>query len=349
MPNFEVPISPDELAGLSCEEEVYSRIYFSNEKITVKEGPFSESIFSELPEKNWTLLVQEVDHWSPQVAQFREYFKFLPSWRMDDVTISYATDGGTVGAHLDLYDVFITQVEGKRIWKLENKARSREESTGDNLEDNPDVKLLNNFKAEQEYILEPGDILYIPPGYAHYGVSIGESLSFSMGFRAPSVRDMLSTYFDQILSQIPEDELFQDPKRTQASHPTELRMFSKENLPQWPGGLGFPDESFLIPFGEFLTRPLRGFWLDEEIEIKELPEEFTLIRNGSTRICHTNLDKTYVFVGGKSFTLSNKEAVETFLQSLEVSSDQLQKYLSDNEFKQFLLELIKTHAYTLES
>ncbi len=337
------------MAGLSCEEEAYSRLYFNDQgRISVEDGPFSEQKFSTLPKDNWTLLVQEVDHWSPSVTDFREFFNFLPSWRMDDVAISYAVDGGTVGAHLDLYDVFITQVEGIRKWQLENKARTREESSGDNLVDNPDVKLLSNFKPDNEYILEPGDILYIPPGYAHYGISQGESLSYSMGFRAPSTRDILSSYFESLINQIPEDELFLDKGRVQVSHPTELKMFLKENLPQWPKEFDFPNEGFLKFFGELVTRPLRGFWLDGEIEIDDLPEDFVLNRLGSTRICHANLEKTYVFVNGKSFVLENRKGVEIFLQEYSVNSKEIKTFLEDKEFKDFIIQLVRTHAYSME-
>ena len=121
LPDVTSPVSADVLAGLACEEEVESRIVIQNKtanKWELKHGPFSEETFSTLPSTHWTLLVQAVDHWMPQAAKFLELFTFIPRWRIDDLMMSYASDGGSVGPHYDNYDVFLVQTNGKRKWEV---------------------------------------------------------------------------------------------------------------------------------------------------------------------------------------------------------------------------------------
>ena len=203
-------ISPDELAGLACEEEVESRIVLQEgESWQVEHGPFPETRFSSLPKTNWTLLVQGVDQWAPDVANILKSFDFLPAWRLDDIMVSYAPVGGTVSQHYDFFDVFLVQGEGSRTWQIGDVCGSH----SDYLPDIP-VRILKDFESKMEVTLEPGDILYIPAKYSHYGVSVEDSLTYSVGFRAPSICDVVDGVGAAALERLLEDDRFQDSAKS---------------------------------------------------------------------------------------------------------------------------------------
>jgi 50S ribosomal protein L16 3-hydroxylase len=206
-PAFEDPVTPEELAGLACEDCVESRLVFAGRKdYRLRNGPFGEADFTSLPDRDWTLLVQAVDQWVPEVKQLLQSVAFLPSWRVDDVMISYATPGGGVGPHFDYYDVFLIQGQGSRVWRTGQRCTSRDE-----LRTDSGLKLLRNFEQTGEYELHSGDVLYVPPGVAHWGVSCDESLSYSIGFRAPALADMLIGFSDHLADQLSPDQRYSDP------------------------------------------------------------------------------------------------------------------------------------------
>lgn len=230
-PKLESPISADELAGLALEEEVESRIILEQGPNTPWElqcGPFSEDYFSQLPKSPWTLLVQAVDHWVPEVESMLDYFRFIPSWRLDDIMFSYAPDGGSVGPHFDQYDVFLLQTEGQRHWRLGQICN------GDTpcLENTP-LHILEHFeaKANADWILNPGDMLYIPPQLAHWGIAKGDNcITMSVGFRAPSHGEILSEFSQEIASQLSEDKRFTDAGLDARAHPGEIPQTAIDNL-----------------------------------------------------------------------------------------------------------------------
>ena len=195
IPNFIPPIEGDDLAGLSLEEEVESRLVIGDDW-QLEHGPFEESRFETLPNRNWTLLVQGVDLWVPEVADLLKSFDFLPAWRLDDIMVSYAEDGGSVGPHFDYYDVFLLQGSGQRRWQVGQLC------TADDLHtDNTRLKVLKEFNAVEDWVLNPGDMLYLPPKIAHHGVAIGECTTFSVGFRAPAATEMLDDLATELLSR----------------------------------------------------------------------------------------------------------------------------------------------------
>ncbi len=199
--SFCSPLPADELAGLALEDDIESRIIEYREgQWQLHHGPFSAEDFQR--SNPWTLLVQAVDHVIPAVAELRQLMNFLPQWRLDDVMVSYAVDGGSVGPHYDNYDVFLLQGEGKRRWRLGQLCNSQSP-----LLPHDELRILRDFNCTQEYVLGPGDILYVPPGVAHWGVALGESTTFSVGFRAPRINDMVSRWADGLLEQL-DPELF---------------------------------------------------------------------------------------------------------------------------------------------
>ena len=214
--DFSVPADADELAGLAMDEQVDSRIVSCNgDQWHQDRGPFKAESYDR--QGAWTLLVQSVDqHWD-EAAELLNAVGFLPTWRLDDIMMSYASDSGSAGPHYDNYDVFIIQGEGQRRWQIGGPCTENSP-----LLDNTDIRLLADFEPRHEYLMNCGDVLYVPPGIAHYGVSIGESTSFSIGFRAPRQSDLLARWADNRLNALEDDALLRDPAREPARHSGEI-------------------------------------------------------------------------------------------------------------------------------
>ena len=213
------PITPDELAGLACEDHVEARLITRKRRDwAVEQGPFEEPRFERLGKLPSTLLVQAVDHHVPEVAALIEPFRFIPNWRIDDVMVSYATDQGGVGAHFDHYDVFLIQGLGKRLWQL---GQHCDQTTP--LLAHDELRLLADFQVAEEWVLEPGDILYVPPGLAHNGVAVGDDcMTYSVGFRAPSRSELIAHWCDALLDDLGDDDRYRDTAGPALANPGEI-------------------------------------------------------------------------------------------------------------------------------
>ena len=222
-PDFECPLDPDELAGLACEEGIEARLveeHGAEGLWQVSHGPFDERTFARLPQRDWTLLVQAVDHYVPEVAELLEAFTFLPRWRLDDIMISYAPPGGSVGPHVDQYDVFLLQGSGERRWQLGGKVDDDAP-----ILDGIDLRILERFAVEDgdDWVLEPGDLLYLPPAWAHHGVSQSDDcLTLSVGFRAPSADEAITSFADYLGEQLPASLRYSDAGMAPPADPAEL-------------------------------------------------------------------------------------------------------------------------------
>jgi 50S ribosomal protein L16 3-hydroxylase len=208
------PISPNDLAGLACEEAALSRIVTRDarrDRWLVRNGPFTAKDFAKLSDNHWTLLVQDVDKWDADVAALLERFSFIPSWRIDDVMISYATDGGGVGAHIDQYDVFLVQGLGQRRWRISTATDAPREFREDS-----ELKLLRDFAPTHEWVLNPGDALYLPPGIAHDGVAIGKCMTYSIGMRAPAQAELLLDLAEFLAESLTQEMRYTDADLTPA-------------------------------------------------------------------------------------------------------------------------------------
>jgi 50S ribosomal protein L16 3-hydroxylase len=311
---FTSPLSPDELAGLALEEVIESRLIVHTEQAPwqLKHGPFTEQDLSALSRhERWTLLVQAVDHWIPEVAELLERFRFIPNWRLDDVMVSYAPTGGSAGPHFDYYDVFLVQGAGTREWHIGQHC----DSTSARLE-GTDLNILQDFTSEATYIARPGDILYIPPGVAHWGTSLDDNcMTYSIGFRAPSETDILDDFSQYIAAELSNDQRYQDPQPSPTATPGAIdpaviaqlqqqltRHLTRDNIAQW--------------FGRYMTEaklPLESTpepVADEDWQ-QWLAQNAWAERQLGARFCYfEHNDTCTLFVDGQGFTCPAPLAAE---------------------------------------
>jgi 50S ribosomal protein L16 3-hydroxylase len=345
-PDFESPIDPDELAGLALEEEVESRIVLEHgaHPWELRRGPFSEDTFADLPEKDWTLLVQAVDQFVPEVAELLEHFRFLPSWRIDDVMISFATPGGSVGPHFDNYDVFLLQGHGQRNWKIGQMCNSDSP-----LLDHADLRILAEFEQSGEWTLEPGDMLYLPPRLAHYGVAVDDCLTYSVGFRAPSAAEVLTHFTDFLGQFLPDEERYSDADAEPASDPHQIQHDALDRLKGLLDKHMNDKDLLLTWFGQFMTEPrypeqVVGEELDEQELIEALEDGAILIRNPSARMAWSELgDDLMLFASGRSCPLPAKlrELLKLVCAADALHIDNLAQWLEDEDGLMLVQQLIK--------
>ncbi len=319
-PDFETPVMPEDLAGLACEEGALARIVSHDRAIdgwTLRTGPFQEEDFPGMPDHDWTLLVQDVDKWDPEVRALTSYFNFLPRWRMDDVMISFAATGGSVGAHVDQYDVFLLQAHGQRRWQID--ASESTKGKRPSLEFRPDVelKLLKKFKATHDWVLGPGDMLYLPPNVPHNGVAVNPCLTFSFGMRAPSSAELISDYLDDLVADADESIRFQDPDLKLPEDPNEIDAAAMKRVVAALNALRMNDPDRLGNwFGRFITTyraagdilPSQAPPSPEEVQA-ELENGGVLERHPWARLAWRRATRgASLYCSGLAFQLSIKDA-----------------------------------------
>jgi len=215
LPNFQGLLARDELIKLAGQEEVQSRLISQkNNHWAVKHGPLVSQDFSGKKE-SWTLLVHDVNHFNPSARDLLLNFRFIPYARLDDLMISYASKGGGIGPHIDSYDVFLLQGQGAKRWKISSQQDTRL------IEDVP-LKILRKFVPEQEWVLESGDMLYLPPNYAHQGVAENDCMTYSIGFRAPSHQELMVQFLVYMQDHIEADGWYQDPDLPLQTNPASI-------------------------------------------------------------------------------------------------------------------------------
>jgi 50S ribosomal protein L16 3-hydroxylase len=301
------PLDPDELAGLACEPDVESRLIVqAGDSWTLEHGPFAEKRFARLPRTRWTLLVQAVDHHVPDVAALIDPFRFVPNWRIDDVMVTYAADEGGVGPHFDQYDVFLVQGLGRRRWQVGAPCDATSA-----LLPHDDLRLLADFRPTEEWILEPGDILYVPPLVPHNGVAIGDDcMTYSIGFRAPSRSELVAHWGDHVLAHLEEDDRYTDPALRAQANPGEIPADALARLHAMVTETLQDRDAFARWFGEYNSTPKYpdADWEPEEPADPEtvrarLADEGVLIRNPASRFSFVRQDgdALLLFVDGHSF------------------------------------------------
>jgi 50S ribosomal protein L16 3-hydroxylase len=346
IPDFESPISPDELAGLALEEEVESRLVIEHGERPweLQRGPFNEDTFQDLPERDWTLLVQAVDQFVPEVAELLEDFKFLPKWRIDDLMISFAAPGGGVGPHFDNYDVFLLQAHGHRRWQIGQMC-----DADSPLLPHADLKILAQFEPTDEWVLAPGDMLYLPPCLAHCGTAEDDCMTYSVGFRAPSAAEVLTHFTDFLGQFLPDEERYSDADIQPSEDPNQIQRDALERLKALLNE-HMSDERLLITwFGQFMTEPkypelVAGIEIEEEDFLGALEDGAILIRNPSARMAWSEVGEDLVlFASGQSRLVSARlrELLKLICSADALHVENLGAWLADDEGRTLLWELVK--------
>jgi 50S ribosomal protein L16 3-hydroxylase len=308
------PVEPDELAGLACEPLVESRIITRREHAwELEHGPVPESSFASLGRDPWTLLVQSVDHHLASVAALLESFRFVPSWRIDDVMVSYAVDGGGVGAHFDHYDVFLVQGLGRRCWELGDLC---DDDTA--LLPHDGLRLLADFRATQEWVLEPGDILYVPPRVAHRGTAIGnDCMTYSIGFRAPSRAELIEAWADDMVPDLSDSDRYGDPHLAQQENPGQITAEAISRVQGMMAETLFDESRFARWFGQYSTTPKNpeiDWRPDAPADADEIRQKLAagtrLIRNPASRFAFIRQSATSImlFADGHCITCTDESA-----------------------------------------
>jgi len=253
LPGFRSPLSAEELAGLACEPGVEARLVleWGNCPWEVRHGPLEESDFARLPETHWTLLVQDVDKLVPQVASLLDAFGFIPDWRLDDIMVSYAEDQGSVGPHTDEYDVFLVQAGGRRRWRIDPESSNVPYLPG------LDLRILESFVPREQWVLDPGDVLYLPPGVPHWGIAEGPCMTWSVGMRAPDWRELATAWYDRLVSERLTRGRYQDrdprPPRHRGELPARVAREARHHIETALSGAD--DDVFAAWLGAYLTEP----------------------------------------------------------------------------------------------
>ena len=310
---FTDPLEPEQLAGLACEEEIAARIILDegNDNWLVRHNPFNEDDFTSLPETHWTVLVQDLNKHIPELDQLLEAFDFLPAWRIDDVMVSYAAAFGGVGPHTDQYDVFLLQGMGTRRWQLSRGGDTQE------LIDGIDLRILKHFESETEFLLQPGDMLYLPPGMQHYGVSDKPCMTYSIGLRAPTQLELVGDYIDQLtLNQGNNNELrYRDPLL--GENPAgEITTAAIQQITTLIKNIPLDDANIKKWFGKFITsthQTLTAIPLEPNIDSSEFKQRIQqgaiLYRNPTSRFAYIeNKDSTDIYIDSCVTTLSGAVA-----------------------------------------
>jgi 50S ribosomal protein L16 3-hydroxylase len=300
IPNMQPLITRQALFELAAQSDVESRLVTGDgvrQPWQLRSGPFKPRQLPALKLSHWTLLVQGADLHSDALAQLRERFRFIPDARLDDVMVSYASDGGGVGPHFDSYDVFLLQAHGQRRWRIGAQKNL-------SLRDDLPLKILARFKPTQTWLLEPGDMLYLPPQYAHEGVAVGECMTYSIGFKAETDQSLGAALISRLadFEPVKPPVTYSDPHqlatRQPARIPAALQAFAHESVLQ----MLQRDADIRCALGEWLSEPKPQVWFDS----RPRPRHLTGVR--LDRKTHMLYDQDFVFINGESWRCKGQDA-----------------------------------------
>lgn len=337
-------LQPQDVQELALEEHASARLIRQKDKNPnewhVKSSPLTKGDFQKLP-KLWSILVQAVDHYSFDLSELWKKFPFIPQWRRDDIMVSYAPKGGSVGKHFDFYDVFLVQGHGHRRWQLGQMCDANTAFVP-----NQPLKLLPEIDVQFDEVLAPGDLLYVPPGMAHYGVAEDDCLTFSFGFRMPNVAGMMERISDQFSANILLQNPVVDIARKQMSqigeiNSTELSYLKDLVLAQLQDSTAL-DAAIM----SYMSEPKYPDNIPEPDEIEAddlqeiLHEGYEVLLEPASRLLYTESDGILSFWGnGEALCIA-----ETFAPKLKAIADG-ESLAFDSEFNE--LEILENVAYLL--
>lgn len=336
IPSFNGLLTPEELAGLACEDEVQSRIV---EEIKGKwhssHGPFNEDDFANLPETpnpkhRWTLLVQSVNHHLPEASELLSRFNFIPHARLDDLMVSYAPDGGGVGPHFDSYDVFLLQGQGKRLWRISDQ-------TDLTLVEGAPLRILKSFDTTQEWLVEAGDLLYLPPHLAHWGIAVSDGdvdcMTYSIGFRAPKVQELATEFLGYMQDTLNKEGnalpgIYQDADLTLQAHPAEISHSMITKVADILKRIQWSDQHVADFLGTYLSEPKPDIIFDpnKKISLQKFSER--LVQNGICLDLKSQMLFTehHFYLNGESIATSTESAslMKTLADYRKISAREIQ-------------------------
>ena len=341
--NFVDPISADEIAGLAMEEQVESRLVHKTDgKWQAAFGPFES--YEHLGDKDWSLIVQALDNFSEEAAEMIEPFRFLPHWRLDDLMVSFATPGGGVGPHIDHYDVFICQGSGKRRWRVGDRGNHREFAA------HAALLHVDPFESIIDVELNPGDILYIPPGFPHDGITLETSLSFSVGFRTNSAVSLLSGFADHLIDCEQGGQLLEDPDRQVITNSGEITNGDYASLKDQLQNLLGDDKLFKNFTGSFLSTAKHELDIllpDEPFELTEvsnLLNSHAIKRLGGLRAFYfeDTVEQGLCYINGTELQFSSDIAngVKLLCDNVMLTPDAMSDWSHNAAFVELATELL---------
>jgi 50S ribosomal protein L16 3-hydroxylase len=302
IPNFKPLLKFDQLAELARQNYVESRlITHAGGEWNLQHGPLPELPPPTQPE--WTMLVQGVNLYDARADALLRQFRFVPDVRLDDLMISYATDGGGVGPHFDSYDVFLLQAHGKRRWRIS----AQEDRT---LVDGLPLKILSHFEPEEEYVLEPGDMLYLPPQYSHDGVAKGECMTYSIGFRVPNFQELGEGFLQFMADSIDLPGLYADPALKPAAHPAEIPRDMLAAVTEELNKVRWDEEDVTIFLGEHLSEPKHNVFFTGPAKPLTMGRFLESAEKRGLRLSLKTLmlyKGKHVFINGESFAVGRDD------------------------------------------
>jgi len=309
VPDFRGLLSRAELFALAARDDVESRLVRRTRgRWTLEQGPFPTRALSRLPARDWTLLVQGVNlHVAAADALLRR-FAFVPYARLDDVMVSYAAPGGGVGPHIDSYDVFLLQGEGRRRWRISQANDPPDRMTEPSLP----VKILARFRPQEEHELDAGDMLYLPPGYAHDGVALGACTTYSIGFRAPSAQELGTAFLDWLRDSIALEGRYADPSLAPAAEPARIGAAMQKRCSAMLAGIRWSDAAVGRFLGCYLSEPKPNVFFETPSRpIGAAAFRSASVQRGVRLDPRTQLlyDGNHVFLNGTALDLAGRDAI----------------------------------------
>lgn len=354
--DFEMPFDAGELAGLTLETDCPSRIVIENglppknKPWTVKYPPFEDEDFTSTPETHWTFLVNDLERYYPELGNLIEPFRFIPDWRIDDLMVSYGADQGSVGPHVDAYDVFLIQGEGKRRWQVVTDPDYPRELLQDSQ-----LAILKNFKHDEEWLLEKGDMLYLPPNMPHHGVAEGECFTFSVGFRAPDTLNLTQSWLESFENDNANPETakliskrFNDAERKLQKSSGEISTDDIQKLSTLITDLVKNQEQQLPIFlGKYLTETKNSEADEDEVISSKFSKKADYERQSWTRIAYIEDQANkciHLFAAGNHISLpqSERTAIQAFCEHYYYSAETLKPLFEYNEFKVMFKGLLQS-------
>lgn len=355
LPEFSLSLSADELAGLTMDEDIESRLVLQD-PWQLKNGPFSERDLTSLPDTPWTLLVQGVDGFIPEINALLDTFDFIPQWRLDDIMISLANHGGGVGPHYDNYDVFLYQAKGARQWSLTSK-----QCNESNMIPGLDLRIMRVFDTEEEHLLEEGDLLYLPAHIGHDGRSVSpDCMTYSFGYRSYQGLGLWDSFADYLSQHSLGSNLYIDPNwcglKNTAQVPKDAVIQAKKTMQ-----LLLDDNNALQHwFSSYVTQPsqqsaaLLPIPMEEnECDTTELFKKINsgmgLARDLNTRLAYHQADEGYVlYINGDRWlgSMPSEDCLKAFCKKRHISSTELKAICQSEGDKAFIFELYSQQLLT---